>query len=54
MTYTIESSYSMYEEEDGKLKLMEVEDWKNFGDDLFRCLFIVLKTFYSCKVKNAK
>lgn len=34
MTYTVESSYCLYDDLDGAQKLMRVEDWLNFGMDL--------------------
>ena len=43
----------MYEDEDGKLKLLEVDDWKSFGNDLLKCLIVILKTAQG-KAKNAK
>ena len=54
MTYTIESSYSMYEDEEGKLQLMEVDDWKGFGIDLLKSLLLILKAVQGNKAKNAK
>ena len=43
----------MYEDENGKLKLLEVDDWKSFGGDLLTCLIIIMKTAQG-KAKNAK
>lgn len=34
MTYTIESTYSLYDDLDGSTKLMKIEDWTNFGMEL--------------------
>jgi|JI10StandDraft_1071094.scaffolds.fasta_scaffold92882_2 hypothetical protein len=34
MTYTIESTYSLYDDIDGNTKQMRVEDWVNFGTEL--------------------
>lgn len=53
MTYTIESSYSMYEGQGGNLKLMQVEDWKQFGDDLVNCIVMGLKLNQG-QIKNTK
>jgi hypothetical protein len=33
MAYTIESTYSMYDE-DETIKLMKIDDWMNFGMEL--------------------
>lgn len=43
MTYTIESTYSLYDDLDGGTKLMRVEDWLRFGGELADGLEVAIR-----------
>lgn len=59
MTYTVESSYAVYDDysacSDAKkftIKLFEVEDWLSFGKDLLDALHLGLKLLRENKIRS--
>lgn len=54
MSYTIESTYSMYDVEEGVEKVMEVSDWVKFGMDLAEGFDTIFKLRDMGKVRTHK
>lgn len=59
MTYTVESSYAVFDDYssylDGKkstIKLFEVDDWLSFGEDFLDALSLGFKLLRESKIKS--